>query len=158
MAHVGDAVDGRRHIRCSIQMTEIQQAQAELIEEFKFFDNWIDRYQYIIDLGKKLPEFPDDWRTEENRIHGCQSQVWLKTDQNSDRLEFRAISDSAIVSGLIAILMRVYSGRNAREIVATSPDFIKEIGLDEHLSPTRSTGLNAMIRVIKGAAEDCVRP
>lgn len=158
MAHVGDAVDGRRHIRCSIQMTEIQQAQAELIEEFKFFDNWIDRYQYIIDLGKKLPEFPDGWRTEENRIHGCQSQVWLKTHQNSDRLEFRAISDSAIVSGLIAILMRVYSGRNAREIVATSPDFIKEIGLDEHLSPTRSTGLNAMIRVIKGAAEDCARP
>jgi cysteine desulfuration protein SufE len=139
-------------------MTEIQQAQDELIEEFKFFDNWIDRYQYIIDLGKKLPEFPDDWRTEENRIHGCQSQVWLKTDQNSDRLEFRAISDSAIVSGLIAILMRVYSGKNAREIIATSPDFIKEIGLDEHLSPTRSNGLNSMIQVIKGAAEDCVRP
>jgi cysteine desulfuration protein SufE len=139
-------------------MTEIQQAQEELIEEFKFFDNWIDRYQYIIDLGKKLPEFPDDWRTEENRIHGCQSQVWLKTDQNSDRLEFRAISDSAIVSGLIAILMRVYSGKNAREIIATSPDFIKEIGLDEHLSPTRSNGLNSMIQVIKGAAEDCVRP
>ncbi len=139
-------------------MTEIQQAQDELIEEFKFFDNWIDRYQYIIDLGKKLPEFPDDWRTEENRIHGCQSQVWLKTDQNSDRLEFRAISDSAIVSGLIAILMRVYSGKNAQEIIATSPDFIKEIGLDEHLSPTRSNGLNSMIQVIKGAAEDCVRP
>jgi len=157
-AHVGDAVDGRRHIRCLIQMTEIQQAQDELIEEFKFFDNWIDRYQYIIDLGKKLPEFPDDWRTEENRIHGCQSQVWLKTDQNSDRLEFRAISDSAIVSGLIAILMRVYSGKNAREIIATSPDFIKEIGLDEHLSPTRSNGLNSMIQVIKGAAQDCVRP
>jgi cysteine desulfuration protein SufE len=138
-------------------MTEIQQAQAELIEEFEFFDSWVDRYQYIIDLGRKLPEFPDTWRTEENRIHGCQSQVWLKTEQHSDRLEFRAISDSAIVSGLIAILMRVYSGKKPREIFATSPDFIKEIGLDEHLSPTRSNGLNSMIRVIKAAAEDCVR-
>ena len=144
--------------RCSKMMTEIQQAQDELIEEFKFFDSWIDRYQYIIDLGKKLPEFPDGWRTEENRIHGCQSQVWLKTEQNRDCLEFRAISDSAIVSGLIAILMRVYSGKNPREIIATPPDFIKEIGLDEHLSPTRSNGLNSMIQVIKGAAEACVRP
>jgi len=138
-------------------MTDIQQAQAELIEEFKFFDNWIDRYQYIIDLGKKLPDFPDDWRSEDNRIHGCQSQVWLKTDQNSDRLEFKAISDSAIVSGLIAILMRVYSGQNPEDIVATPPDFIKAIGLDEHLSPTRSNGLTSMIRVIKEAAQTCVR-
>ena len=139
------------------KMTDIEQAQAELIEEFKFFDNWIDRYQYIIDLGKKLPEFPDSWRTEDNRIHGCQSQVWLKTTPNSDCLEFQAISDSAIVSGLIAILMRVYSGKDPRDIVATSPDFIKEIGLNEHLSPTRSNGLNSMIRVIKGAAEASVQ-
>ena len=137
-------------------MTDIKKAQDELVEEFKFFDGWIDRYQYIIDLGKKLPEFPEDWRTEDNRIRGCQSQVWLKTEQNSNRLEFRAISDSAIVSGLIAILMRVYSGRTPRDIIATPPDFIKEIGLDEHLSPTRSNGLNSMIQVIKGAAEACV--
>jgi cysteine desulfuration protein SufE len=139
-----------------LRMTEIKKAQAELIEEFKFFDNWVDRYQYIIDLGKQLPDFPEDWRTEENRIHGCQSQVWLKTDRRPDRLEFQAVSDSAIVSGLIAILMRVYSGQSAGEIVATPPDFIKEIGLDEHLSPTRSNGLNSMIRVIKEAARDCV--
>ena len=139
------------------KMTDIEQAQAELIEEFKFFDNWIDRYQYIIDLGKKLPEFPDSWRTEDNRIHGCQSQVWLKTVPNSDCLEFQAISDSAIVSGLIAILMRVYSGKDPRDIVATSPDFIKEIGLNEHLSPTRSNGLNSMIRVIKAAAAASVQ-
>jgi cysteine desulfuration protein SufE len=138
-------------------MTDIQQVQAELVEEFKFFDNWIDRYQYIIDLGKKLPDFPDDWRSEDNRIHGCQSQVWLKTEQNSDRLEFKAISDSAIVSGLIAILMRVYSGQKPEDIVATPPDFIKAIGLDEHLSPTRSNGLSSMIRVIKEAAQTCVR-
>jgi cysteine desulfuration protein SufE len=134
-------------------MTEIEQAQQELIEEFKFFDNWVDRYQYIIDLGKKLPEFADEWRTEENRIHGCQSQVWLKTDQVGECLDFRAISDSAIVSGLIAILMRVYSGKPARDVAATPPDFIASIGLDEHLSPTRSNGLNAMIKVIKAAAD-----
>jgi len=137
-------------------MTEIEQAQDELIEEFQLFDNWIDRYQYIIDLGKKLPEFPDEWRTEENRIHGCQAQVWLKTERHDQCLEFRAISDAAIVSGLIAILMRVYSGRDAREIATTTPAFIAAIGLDEHLSPTRSNGLNSMITVIQKAARDCV--
>lgn len=137
-------------------MTEIEQAQAELIDEFQLFDNWIDRYQYIIDLGRNLPEFPEESRTEENRIHGCQSQVWLTTQRRGDRLDFQAISDSAIVSGLIAILMRVYSGRNAAEIAATAPAFIGAIGLDEHLSPTRSNGLNSMIGVIQQAARDCV--
>ncbi|MFW2404960.1 MAG: SufE family protein [Gammaproteobacteria bacterium] len=136
-------------------MTEIEQAQAELIEEFQLFDNWIDRYQYIIDMGKNLPEFPQDWRTEENRIRGCQSQVWLKTERRDGRLDFEAISDSAIVSGLIAILQRVYSGRNAAEIIATPPAFIGAIGLDEHLSPTRSNGLNSMINAIQQAARDC---
>jgi cysteine desulfuration protein SufE len=137
-------------------MNEIQQAQGELIEEFRLFDSWIDRYQYIIDLGRNLPDFPEAWRTEDNRIRGCQSQVWLKTGRRDGRLDFQAVSDSAIVSGLIAILMRVYSGRDAREIVATTPAFIAAIGLDEHLSPTRSNGLNAMIEVIKQAARDCV--
>ncbi len=136
-------------------MTEIEQAQAELIEEFQLFDNWIDRYQYIIDMGKNLPEFPEAWRTEDNRIRGCQSQVWLKTERRGTRLDFQAISDSAIVSGLIAILQRVYSGRNAAEIIATTPAFIGAIGLDEHLSPTRSNGLNSMINAIQRAARDC---
>ncbi|MAF84626.1 MAG: SufE family protein [Gammaproteobacteria bacterium] len=137
-------------------MSEIQTVQAELIDDFRLFDNWIDRYQYIIDLGKDLPEFPDAWRSEENRIHGCQSQVWLKTRCVDGRLDFTAVSDSAIVSGLIAILMRVYSGQSAAEIIAASPDFIGEIGLDEHLSPTRSNGLHSMIKAIKGAAGACV--
>jgi len=137
-------------------MTEIEQAQDELIDEFQLFDNWIDRYQYIIDLGRKLPEFPDDARIEDNRIHGCQSQVWLTTERCGDRLEFRAISDSAIVSGLIAILMRVYSGKKAAEIATTTPAFIGAIGLDEHLSPTRSNGLDSMIGVIQQAARDYV--
>ena len=137
-------------------MSEIEAAQEELIEDFRLFDNWIDRYQYIIDLGKDLPEYPDAWRTEEHRIHGCQSQVWLNTRCVEGRLDFVAVSDSAIVSGLIAILMRVYSGKQAAEIIAATHAFIGEIGLDEHLSPTRSNGLNAMIKAIEGAAGACV--
>jgi len=136
--------------------SEIQVAQDELVEDFAIFENWIDRYQYIIDLGKDLPEFPDTWRSEENRIHGCQSQVWLKTRCVDGRLDFTAVSDSAIVSGLISILMRVYSGRQSSEVIATTPEFIGLIGLDEHLSPTRSNGLNAMIKAIKSAAGACV--
>jgi cysteine desulfuration protein SufE len=133
-------------------MTEIEQAERELIEEFGFLDNWMDRYQYLIDLGRKLPPFPDEYRTEEHRLHGCQSQVWLKTRPAGDRLEFQATSDSAIVSGLIAVLMRVYNGRRAAEILGTPPAFIKAIGLDAHLSPTRSNGLRAMIQAINSAA------
>jgi cysteine desulfuration protein SufE len=133
---------------------EIEQAQQELVEEFSFFDSWVDRYQYIIDMGRKLPEFPEEWRTEQHRLHGCQSQVWLKTRAADGRLEFQAVSDSAIVSGLIAILMRVYNGRDAAEIVATPPGFIGDIGLDAHLSPTRSNGLNAMVGAIKAAAQE----
>ncbi len=138
------------------RMTDIQKAQDELIEEFRLFDNWIDRYQYIIDLGKNMPAFPDEWRIEENKVRGCQSQVWLKTRDANGNMAFQAVSDSAIVSGLIAILTRVYSNRDPREIVATPPDFISAIGLDEHLSPTRSNGLNSMIRVIRNAAAERV--
>ncbi len=136
-------------------MSTIEQTQTELVDEFQLFDNWMDRYQYIIDLGKRLPPFPPEWQTEDFRLHGCQSQVWLKADWSTDRLDFHAISDSAIVSGLIAILMRVYSGRSPAEIVATPPDFIDAIGLHEHLSPTRSNGLHAMIDAIKGHAAQC---
>jgi cysteine desulfuration protein SufE len=136
-------------------MSEIQQTQQELIEEFRFFDNWMDRYQYIIDLGRKLPPFPEEWQTEEFRLHGCQSQVWLTAKHEANRLNFQAISDSAIVSGLIAILMRVYSGRSPAEIISTHPDFIDAIGLHEHLSPTRSNGLHAMIAAIKEHASEC---
>ena len=133
----------------------IEQAQAELIEEFQLFDNWLDRYQYLIDLGRKLPEFPTEWKTEDYRLHGCQSQVWLRAEETDGRLNFRAISDSAIVSGLIAVLMRVYSGRTPAEILATHPDFIDAIGLHEHLSPTRSNGLHAMLDAIRGHAARC---
>lgn len=132
----------------------IAEAERELVEEFALFDNWMDRYQYIIDLGRQLPPFPEESKTEEHRIRGCQSQVWLVTSPRGDRLHFQAVSDSAIVSGLIAILMRIYSGRTAREILATPPAFISAIGLDQHLSPTRSNGLHAMLKTIRQAAAD----
>lgn len=136
-------------------MTDIETAQAELIDEFQLFDNWLDKYQYLIDLGRKLPDFPDEYKTDDYLLQGCQSQVWLRAEPAADRLAFQAISDSAIVSGLIAVLMRVYSDRRPAEILATEPDFIHAIGLDEHLSPTRSNGLQAMIDSIKRHAAQC---
>ena len=136
-------------------MSSIDQVQQELIEEFSFFDNWMDRYQYIIDMGRQLPEFPEALRTDENKLHGCQSQVWLATRRKGDRLEFQAISDSAIVSGLIAILTRIYSGQPAADILAAPLEFVGAIGLDQHLSPTRSNGLNAMIQAIRAEAAAC---
>jgi cysteine desulfuration protein SufE len=135
--------------------TDIKRSQADLIDEFQLFDNWLDRYEYLIDLGRRLPEFPAEYKTEEYRLHGCQSQVWLQAEEEGGLLQFRAISDSAIVSGLIALLMRVYSGRSPQEILATEPDFIDAIGLHEHLSPTRSNGLHAMIDAIRGHAARC---
>jgi len=129
--------------------TDIQQ---ELIEEFSFLDDWTDRYQYLIDLGRKLPEFPEQWRTEDYRLHGCQSQVWIHHEVQGNRIHFDAISDSAIVSGLIALLLRVYSDRSAEEILATKPDFIHAIGLDSHLSPTRKNGLHSMLEAIDHTA------
>ena len=139
----------------NVESAGIQAAQAELIEEFELFDNWMDRYQYLIDLGRKLPDFPEAWKTEEYRLHGCQSQVWLRAEEEGELLNFQAISDSAIVSGLIAVLMRVYSGRPPADILLARPDFIDAIGLDEHLSPTRSNGLHAMLDAIQGHAKRC---
>lgn len=135
--------------------TNIAQAQEELVDEFELFDNWLDRYEYLIDLGRKLPEFPAELKTEDYRLHGCQSQVWLKADEKEGALYFQAISDSAIVSGLIAVLLRVYSGRRPQEIIDTRPDFVDAIGLHAHLSPTRSNGLHAMIDAIRGHAARC---
>ena len=133
-------------------MSEVRAAQDELIEEFGLFDNWIDRYQYIIDLGRRLPDFPETDKTDDNRIRGCQSQVWFVASQEDDRLNFRAISDAAIVSGLIALLLRIYSGRRADDILDTPPDFVSALGLEQHLSPTRSTGLHSMLEAIRGFA------
>jgi cysteine desulfuration protein SufE len=128
------------------------QAQQEIAEEFSFFSDWSERYQYLIDLGKRLPPFPDECRTEQWRVHGCQSMVWLVPSGHADKMHFAAASDSAIVSGLIALVLRVYSDRPAEEIVATEPQFVQSIGLAKHLSPTRSNGLAAMLAKLKGYA------
>ena len=128
------------------------QAQAAIEEEFGFFADWTERYQYLIDLGRKLPEFPPEWKTEEHRLLGCQSMVWIVPEGNAQRLDFHAASDSAIVSGLIFLALRVYSGRSAQEILDTAPDYIAAIGLAKHLSPTRSNGLAALLDFIKARA------
>ncbi|REC96216.1 SufE family protein [Kushneria indalinina] len=129
-----------------------QEAQQELIEEFDMFDNWMDRYQYIIDLGKLLPAFPDEWKNDDTRLDGCQSNVWVYGEKQGAQLHFHAISDAAIVSGLIAMLLRIYNDRAPQEIIDTPPDFLAALDLDKHLSPTRSNGLHAMLERIKTTA------
>lgn len=128
------------------------EAQAAIRDEFAFFDDWSERYQYLIDLGRKLPPFPEQWKTEEHRLHGCQSMVWIVPSGDGSRLDFAAVSDSAIVSGLVYLALRVYSGRPAAEILATEPDYIADIGLAKHLSPTRSNGLAALLGFIRERA------
>ena len=134
--------------------SEVAAAQREIIEEFGLFDDWMDRYQYLIDLGRRLPEFPDELRTDEHRIRGCQSQVWFVPEKRDGRLYFQAISDAAIVSGLIALLLRLYSGREPRDILDTPPDFVEALELQSHLSPTRSNGLSSMLKAIRGFAAE----
>jgi cysteine desulfuration protein SufE len=136
--------------------SEIAEAQREVIEEFSLFDDWMDRYQYIIDLGRRLPEFPESQRTEDNRIRGCQSQVWFVPERRDGRLYFQAISDAAIVSGLIAVLLRIYNGRLPQDILDTPPDFVSALQLESHLSPTRSNGLSAMLEAIRGFAREAL--
>ena len=129
------------------------EAQSAIAEEFAFFGDWSERYQYLIDLGRKLPPMPDELKTEENRLLGCQSMVWIVPSGDASRLDFAAVSDSAIVSGLIYLALRVYSGRPAAEILATDPDYIASIGLAKHLSPTRSNGLAALLAFIRETAQ-----
>ena len=133
---------------------EVEAAQAAVIEEFAFFDDWMDRYQYLIDLGRRLPPLPEHELIDANKIKGCQSQVWFVADQQGDRLTFRATSDAAIVSGLIALLLRIYSGRQPREILDTPPDFVTALALEQHLSPTRSNGLASMLKAIRTFAAE----
>ena len=127
-------------------------AQAAIAEEFGFFGDWSERYQYLIDLGRKLPPFPEAWKTDEHRLLGCQSKVWIVPSGDAARLDFAASSDSAIVSGLVFLALRVYSGRSAGEILATEPGYIADIGLARHLSPTRSNGLAALLAFIRDHA------
>ena len=138
---------------CGAANNEVARAQQEVIEEFALFSDWMDRYQYLIDLGRRLPELTDAERSEENLIRGCQSQVWFVAEQSGGRLRFRANSDAAIVSGLIALLLRIYSDKTPADILGSSPDFVSALGLEKHLSPTRSNGLVSMLAAIRGFAE-----
>lgn len=135
----------------------IDQVQDEIIDEFALFDDWLDRYQYIIDLGRKLEPLEEHQMNDEDLLPGCQSSVWLHASGNSERLEFQANSDAAIVSGLVYLLLRVYSGRSAREILDSKPRFVTELGLGQHLSQTRANGLNAMLEAIRDHARNALR-
>ncbi|MGC9385879.1 MAG: SufE family protein [Hydrogenovibrio sp.] len=130
----------------------IADVQADLVKRFTHFDNWKDRYRYLIDMGKTLPKMADENKTEANRIHGCQSQVWIHIDEKEGRLYMEAVSDATIVSGLIALLLKIYNGRTPEEIQAAPLDFLAEIGLLQHLSANRSTGLYHMIKRIQAEA------
>ena len=134
----------------------IEAAQEAIADEFAYFGDWTERYQYLIDLGRKLPPLPESLKTDGYKVQGCQSQVWLVPTGDAKHLEFRANSDSAIVSGLIALLLRVYSGHPAAEIASTEPRFVDAVGLNAHLSPTRSNGLAAMLQKIRAYAAEAL--
>jgi len=127
-------------------------AIAAIEDELGMFDDWMDRYQFIIELGRKLPPFPDAWRNDAHRVPGCQSKVWMEAVLRDGLLYLGGVSDAAIVSGLIALLLRVYSGRAPAEIVATDPVFLKELGLLEALSTNRGNGIAAMARKVREVA------
>jgi len=127
--------------------------QDDIISSFSLFPEWLDRYQYLIDLGRKLEPLAEEEKTDDKLLAGCQSQVWLYLEGDADRVTIRANSDAAIVSGLIALLISVYSGCSAQQIAETEPYFIHDIGLSDHLSPTRANGLHAMLNAIKGFAQ-----
>ena len=132
------------------------EAQAAIAEEFALFGDWSERYQYLIDLGRKLPPLPEALKTEDHRLLGCQSKVWIVASGDASRLDFTAASDSAIVSGLAYLALRVYSGRSAREILDAPADYIAAIGLAKHLSPTRSNGLASLLAFIRERARDAL--
>ncbi|TDD99732.1 SufE family protein [Flavobacterium cellulosilyticum] len=127
----------------------IKEIQEEIIDEFSMFDDWMQRYEYIIDLGKNLPLIQEEFKSDDNLIKGCQSKVWLKGEQDGDKILFTADSDAILTKGIIAILIRVFSNQAAMDILNAEMDFIDEIGLKEHLSPTRANGLVSMIKNIK---------
>lgn len=130
-------------------MQTIDQVQEEIIDEFEIFDDWMDKYALIIEEGNKLEKLDDKYKTPNNIIEGCQSRVWLQTDYENGKLHFRAESDAVIVKGLLALVLRVFSGRTPDEIIEADLRFLKEVGLTEHLSPTRSNGLLAVIKQIR---------
>lgn len=128
---------------------KIKEIQDEIVDEFSMFDDWMERYEYIIELGKKLPLIKEEYKIEDNIIKGCQSKVWLQGEQAADKIVFTADSDAILTKGIIAILIRTFSNQKASDILTAEMDFIDKIGLKEHLSPTRANGLVSMIKNIK---------
>jgi len=128
------------------------EAITAIDDELAVFDDWMDRYQYIIELGRKLPPFPPEWMDDAHRVPGCQSKVWMEAVLRGGRMYFAGVSDAAIVSGLISLLLRVYSGRTSDEIAATDPVFLRELGLLEALSTNRGNGIAAMARKVREVA------
>ncbi|RTY70309.1 MULTISPECIES: SufE family protein [unclassified Flavobacterium] len=128
---------------------KIKEIQEEIVAEFSMFDDWMERYEYIIELGRKLPLIKEEFKTENNIIKGCQSKVWLQGEQTDDKIIFTADSDAILTKGIIAILIRTFSNQKASDILEADLHFIDEIGLKEHLSPTRANGLVSMIKNIK---------
>jgi cysteine desulfuration protein SufE len=149
---------GRQHIPLMtdpfVQPAEPSAAAAieAINDELCLFDDWMDRYEFIIGMGRKLPPFPDDWTNDAHRVPGCQSRVWMEAIPRDGKLYFAGLSDAAIVSGLVALLLRVYSGRSADEIIATDPVFLKDLGLLEALSTNRGNGIAAMARKLREVA------
>jgi len=130
-------------------MSTIESIQNEIVEEFSLFEDWMQRYEYMIELGKSLPLIDKKYKTEDHIIKGCQSKVWVHADLEEDLLKFTADSDAIITKGIIAILIRVFSNQHPKDILEANTDFIDKIGLKEHLSPTRANGLVSMIKQIK---------
>ena len=134
-------------------MSSLEEMKASVAAEFALFDEWLDKYEHLIDLGKELEAFPEELKTDDRLIKGCQSRVWLDSYFKDGRLYFRADSDAIITKGIISLLISVYSGRTPREIASDDFSFVEEIGLSQNLSPTRANGLNSMIETIRREAE-----
>lgn len=134
-------------------MITLEEAKAAVIEDFSLYDEWLDKYEYIIELGKNLTGYPEEKKTDDRLIKGCQSRVWLDCTRDGDRLFFTADSDAIITKGIISLLIGVYSGRTAEEISGDDFSFVEKIGLKENLSPTRANGLVSMIARIKNIAD-----
>ena len=128
---------------------EINELQKRIVKEFNLFDDWTEKYKYIIKLGSKLEPLEDENHTDENLVKGCQSKVWLSAELDGDKVIFRADSDAAITKGLVSLMVRFYSGQTPDDIINTKPEFLNEIGMSQHLSPTRANGLVSMVKQMK---------
>ena len=137
-------------------MSGLEERKSAVIEDFSMYEEWLDKYEYLIELGKSLEAYPEEEKTEEKMIKGCQSRVWLDHRMEGDRLYFRADSDAIITKGIISLLIRVYSGATPAEIAADDFAFVSELGLKENLSPTRANGLVSMMETIRKTAQEYV--